>query len=145
MLFTNRNHTNRKANSLAICITKALKSFRDAGLRGEVVIADNGSTDGSVEIAQQSGARVIHIGARDYGAALRAGSEAAQGAFIVMGDADASYDFGEIPRFVEMWRKGNDVVMGNRFLGADRKSTRPWHHKYIGNPGLTTLLNLFFH
>jgi glycosyltransferase involved in cell wall biosynthesis len=134
-----------EANSLAICITKALKSFRESGLRGEVVIADNGSIDGSVEIAQQSGARVIHVAERGYGAALRAGIAAANGAFIVMGDADASYDFGEIPHFVEMWRKGNDVVMGNRFLGQIKPGAMPWHHKYIGNPGLTALLNLFFH
>lgn len=134
-----------EANSLAICITKALESFRAAGLRGEVIIADNGSADGSVEIAEQSGARVIHVAERGYGAALRAGIRAAQGAFIIMGDADASYDFGEIPSFVEMWRKGNDVVMGNRFRGGIEPGAMPWHHKYIGNPGLTALLNLFFH
>ncbi|GAC1623221.1 MAG: glycosyltransferase [Candidatus Acidiferrum sp.] len=134
-----------EANSLAICITKALEAFRGAGLRGEVVIADNGSTDGSVEIAEQNGARVIRVPERGYGAALRAGIGAAQGAFIIMGDADDSYDFGEIPRFVEIWRKGSDVVMGNRFRGEIKPGAMPWHHKYIGNPGLTALLNLFFH
>jgi glycosyltransferase involved in cell wall biosynthesis len=134
-----------EANSLAICIAKAIEAFRGAGLRGEVVIADNGSTDGSVEIAKQSGARVVHVPARGYGAALRAGIGEARGAFIIMGDADDSYDFGEIPRFVEMWRKGSDVVMGNRFRGEIKPGAMPWHHKYIGNPGLTALLNLFFH
>lgn len=134
-----------EANSLAICITKALESFRASGLHGEVVIADNGSTDGSVDIAKQNGARVVHVTERGYGAALRAGIEAAQGAFIIMGDADASYDFGDVPRFVEMWRKGSDVVMGNRFIGEIKPGAMPWHHKYIGNPGLTALLNLFFH
>jgi glycosyltransferase involved in cell wall biosynthesis len=134
-----------EAKSLAICITKALGAFRSAGIRGEVVIADNGSTDGSVEIATQSGARVVHVPKRGYGAALRAGIGAARGAFIIMGDADDSYDFGEIPRFVDMWRNGSDVVMGNRFRGEIKPGAMPWHHKYIGNPGLTALLNLFFH
>ena len=134
-----------EANSLAICITKALESFRTAGISGEVVIADNGSTDGSQEIATQCGARAIHVAQHGYGAALRAGIRASQGAFIIMGDADASYDFGEIPNFVATWRKGNDVVMGNRFRGGIERGAMPWHHKYIGNPGLTALLNLFFH
>ena len=133
-----------EANSLGVCIEKALKAFQDAGLSGEVVVADNGSTDGSVEIAEKSGARVIPVAQRGYGSALKAGIRAARGAFIVMGDADDSYDFSEVPRFVEQWRKGSEVVMGNRFAGEIKPGAMPWHHKYIGNPGLTTLLNVLF-
>ena len=122
-----------------------MHAFREAGLRGEVVVADNGSTDGSIEIAESLGARVVHVTQRGYGAALRAGIEASRGAFIIMGDADDSYDFSDVPRFVEMWRRGYDVVMGNRFRGEIKPGAMPWHHKYIGNPGLSTVLNLFFH
>jgi glycosyltransferase involved in cell wall biosynthesis len=119
-------------------------AFRTSGLRGEVIVADNGSTDGSVEIAEKLGARVVRVEARGYGSALRAGITAAHGAFIVMGDADDSYDFSEVPRFVEKWRQGNDVVMGNRFRGEIKPGAMPWHHKYVGNPVLSTLLNLLF-
>jgi len=133
-----------EANSLGICIEKARKAFADAALRGEVVVADNGSTDGSIEIAQKAGARVVPVAQRGYGSALRTGIRAARGAFIVMGDADDSYDFSEVPRFVEEWRKGNEVVMGNRFEGEIKPGAMPWHHKYIGNPGLTALLNVLF-
>ena len=134
-----------EANSIGICVGKAMQAFRAAGLRGEVVVADNGSNDGSVEIAEKLGARVVHVAQRGYGAALRAGIAAAQGSFIIMGDADDSYDFGEVPRFVEMWRQGYDVVMGNRFRGEIKRGAMPWHHKYIGNPALSSVLNLFFH
>src|SRR5262245_36934304 len=133
-----------EANSLGICIEKAHKAFATAVLRGEVVVADNASTDGSIEIAQRAGARVIPVAQRGYGSALKAGIRAARGAFIVMGDADDSYDFSEVPKFVEEWRKGNEVVMGNRFEGEIKPGAMPWHHKYIGNPGLTALLNVLF-
>ena len=133
-----------EANSLGVCIEKAQKAFMDAALRGEVVVADNGSTDGSIEIAQKTGARVVPVAQRGYGSALKAGIRAARGAFIVMGDADDSYDFSEVPRFVEEWRKGSEVVMGNRFAGEIKPGAMPWHHKYIGNPGLTALLNVLF-
>jgi glycosyltransferase involved in cell wall biosynthesis len=133
-----------EANSLGICVEKAQKAFQEAGLLGEVVVADNGSTDGSIEIAQKAGARVIPVPQRGYGSALKAGIRAARGAFIVMGDADDSYDFNEVPRFVEEWRKGSEVVMGNRFEGEIKPGAMPWHHKYIGNPGLTTVLNVLF-
>jgi len=133
-----------EANSLGSCIEKAQKAFADAGLRGEVVVADNGSTDGSIEIAQRNGARVVPVTQRGYGSALKAGIRSARGAFIVMGDADDSYDFSEVPRFVEQWRKGSEVVMGNRFAGEIKPGAMPWHHKYIGNPGLTALLNVLF-
>jgi len=134
-----------EANSIGICVSKAMEAIRAAGLRGEVIVADNGSTDGSMEIAEKLGARVARAEARGYGSALRAGIAAAQGAFIVMGDADDSYDFSEVPRFVEKWRQGNDVVMGNRFRGEIKPGAMPWHHKYVGNPALSSLLNLFFH
>ena len=134
-----------EANSLAFCVDKALEAFRGAGLSGEVIVADNGSTDGSIEVAEKRGARVVQVSQRGYGSALRAGIGAARGEFIVMGDADDSYDFGDVPRFVEMWRQGNDVVMGNRFRGGIKPRAMPWHHRYIGNPGLTAVLNLFFH
>jgi glycosyltransferase involved in cell wall biosynthesis len=134
-----------EAKSIGICVEKASRAMRDAGLRGEVVVADNGSTDGSIEIVEQLGARVIRVTPRGYGSALRAGIRAARGAFIIMGDADDSYDFGDVPRFVEESRNGNEVVMGNRFAGEIKPGAMPWHHKHIGNPGLTALLNLFFH
>jgi glycosyltransferase involved in cell wall biosynthesis len=134
-----------EANSLAICVDKAAEAFRKAGLSGEVVVADNGSTDGSIQIAEEHGARVVGVPQRGYGAALRAGIAAARGSYIVMGDADDSYDFSEVPRFVETLREGYDVVMGNRFRGEIKPRAMPWHHKYVGNPGLTVLLNLFFH
>jgi glycosyltransferase involved in cell wall biosynthesis len=133
-----------EANSLGSCIDKAVTAFRAAALAGEVIVADNGSTDGSMQIAEERGARVVRVEQRGYGSALHAGIAAARGPFIVMGDADDSYDFGEVPKFAEMLRQGYDVVMGNRFHGEIKPKAMPWHHKYIGNPGLTALLNLFF-
>src|SRR3984893_16685422 len=133
-----------EANSIGICVEKALGAFCTVGLPGEVIVADNGSTDGSIEIAEKLGARVVRVEARGYGSALRAGIAAARGAFIVMGDADDSYDFGDVPRFVEQWRAGYDVVMGNRFRGEIKRGAMPWHHKYIGNPVLSSVLNLLF-
>jgi glycosyltransferase involved in cell wall biosynthesis len=133
-----------EANSLGICIDKARAAFRDGGIAGEVVVADNGSTDGSLEIAESCGARVVHVPQRGYGAALKAGIEASHGRFIVMGDADDSYDFASVPQFVEKWKQGYDVVMGNRFMGGIQPGAMRWHHKYIGNPALSTLLNVLF-
>ena len=134
-----------EAQSLALCIQKATAAFKAAGIRGEVIVADNGSTDGSIEIARRQEARLVHATRRGYGNALRAGVEAARGRFIIMGDADESYDFNEIPRFCAKWREGSDLVMGNRFAGEIRPGAMPWHHRYIGNPVLTALLNVFFH
>lgn len=133
-----------EANSLAICIDKAFGAFRGAGLSGEVVVADNGSTDGSIEIGEAHGARVIRVAQRGYGAALQAGIAASRGRLIIMGDADDSYDFSVVPQFVLKWREGYDLVMGNRFRGGIKSGAMPWHHKYFGNPGLTALLNLLF-
>jgi len=133
-----------EANSLALCVNKAMGAFLESGLRGEVVVADNGSTDGSIEIAMNCGARVVHVEERGYGAALQAGIAAARGEFVIMGDADDSYDFSEVPKFVSKWREGHEVVLGNRFRGGIKPGAMPWSHKYIGNPGLTALINLFF-
>jgi glycosyltransferase involved in cell wall biosynthesis len=134
-----------EANSLAFCVDKAVNAFRAAGLCGEVIVADNGSTDGSIQIAEEHGARVIRVAERGYGAALRAGIAGARGSFIIMGDADDSYDFSDVPRFVEKLREGNDIVMGNRFRGEIKPGAMPPLHKYFGNPGLTALLNTLFH
>ena len=134
-----------EANSLAYCVDKAMEAFRNAGLSGEVIVADNGSTDASIQIAEEHGARVLRVTERGYGAALRAGITAARGPFIVMGDADDSYDFSDVPRFVEKLREGYDVVMGNRFRGGIKPGAMPPLHKYFGNPGLTALLNTLFH
>jgi len=133
-----------EVNSLAFCIDKAMEAFRKAGLRGEVVVADNGSTDGSIELAEAHGARVTRVAVRGYGAALKAGIAASRGVFIVMGDADDSYDFGEVPHFVDKLRQGFDLVLGNRFRGGIRPGAMPVLHQYFGNPGLTWLLNFFF-
>jgi glycosyltransferase involved in cell wall biosynthesis len=133
-----------EVNSIGFCIVKARAAMEKAGLDGEVVVADNGSTDGSIETAQQHGARVVSVTERGYGAALRAGIVASRGEFIVMGDADDSYDFTAVPQFVAKWRKGFDVVMGNRFKGGIKSGAMPWHHKYVGNPALTGVLNLLF-
>jgi Glycosyl transferase family 2 len=134
-----------EANSLAFCINKAISAFQASGLRGEVVVADNGSTDGSIQIAESNGARVVHVPQRGYGAALKAGIAGARGTYIIMGDADDSYDFTDAPRFVAKLREGFDMVMGNRFRGEIKPGAMPPLHKHLGNPGLTALLNLFFH
>jgi glycosyltransferase involved in cell wall biosynthesis len=105
----------------------------------EIVIADNGSTDGSAEIAVQHGARVVHVEQKGYGAALLGGIAAARGKYIVMGDSDCSYDFGEVPRFLDKLEEGYDLVMGNRFAGGIMPGAMPWHHRYIGNPLLSGL------
>ena len=134
-----------EVRSIGACIEKALRAFKQAGIAGEVVVSDNGSTDGSIELSRQLGARVVHAELKGYGHALRKGVQEARAQFIIMGDADDSYDFSDVPRFVERWREGYDIVMGNRFSGEIKAGAMPWHHKYIGNPVLTTILNLFFH
>jgi glycosyltransferase involved in cell wall biosynthesis len=133
-----------EGKSLAFCIDKARNAFAASGIRGEVVVADNGSTDGSIEIAREHGARVVSVKDRGYGSALKGGIASALGEFIIMGDADDSYDFSAVPDFVREWREGYDVVMGNRFRGEIKPGAMPWSHKYIGNPGLTALINVFF-
>ena len=133
-----------EARSLAACIGEASAAIAQAGISGEIVIADNGSTDGSPAIAAQLGARVVNVVERGYGNALRGGIAAARGRFIVMGDADGSYDFSQLPRFVEKLRGGSDLVMGNRFLGGIEPGAMPWKNRYIGNPVLSFIGRLFF-
>jgi glycosyltransferase involved in cell wall biosynthesis len=103
----------------------------------EILIADNGSTDGSPEIAADSGAEVVHVEQKGYGSALRSGISAARGKYIVMGDSDCSYDFVEVPRFLDKLEEGYDLVVGNRFEGVIMSGAMPWHHRYIGNPILS--------
>src|SRR5712691_10156293 len=133
-----------ETQSIAACVAKAVEAFRNAGIRGEVVVADNGSTDGSQDVAMQHGARVIRADIKGYGSALRCGIAKARGAFIILGDADGSHDFSEIPRFVEKWRAGHDFVIGNRFLGEIKDGAMSWHHRHLGTPVLSGILNLFF-
>ena len=133
-----------EAKSLGFCVEKAVTAFSKAGLRGEVIVADNGSTDGSIEIAEVSGARVIHVVERGYGAALKHGITCTRGKYVIMGDADDSYDFSEVPNFVHKLRQGYDLVMGNRFKGGIKPGAMPPLHKYFGNPGLSWLVNCFF-
>jgi glycosyltransferase involved in cell wall biosynthesis len=133
-----------EAETLAICIKKAQKALDDLNVNGEVVIADNGSTDGSPEIAASLGARVIHVAEKGYGSALLGGIKAARGKYIIMGDADDSYDFTNLGPFLEKLRAGYELVMGNRFTGGIAPNAMPPLHKYLGNPVLTGIGRLFF-
>jgi glycosyltransferase involved in cell wall biosynthesis len=133
-----------EAETLAICITKAKGYLERSGVVGEVVIADNGSTDGSQDIARGLGARVVDVEAKGYGNALMGGIVAARGTYVIMGDADDSYDFSDLDRFVAELRNGADLVMGNRFLGGIEDGAMPPLHKYLGNPVLSAVGKLFF-
>ena len=133
-----------EAETLAICIGKAQSFLTRSGIAGEVVVADNGSTDGSQAIASANGARVVPVPEKGYGAALAGGITAAHGKFVIMADADDSYDFANLDLFVAALRDGADLVMGNRFAGGVAADAMPWHHRYIGNPVLSFLGRLFF-
>ncbi|MEB0001327.1 glycosyltransferase family 2 protein [Cryobacterium sp. RTC2.1] len=133
-----------EAETLAICIDKAQGYLARSGVRGEVVIADNGSTDGSQEIAIEHGARVVDVAAKGYGNALMGGIEAAKGTYVIMGDADDSYDFSSLDQFVERLRAGDELVMGNRFRGGIEPGAMPPLHKYLGNPVLSTIGRMLF-
>jgi glycosyltransferase involved in cell wall biosynthesis len=133
-----------EAETLAVCIQKAQGFLARTGIAGEVLIADNGSTDGSRDIAAGLGARVAPVGDRGYGAALLGGIEAARGRYIIMGDADDSYDLGNLDAFFERLRAGADLVMGNRFRGGVAPGAMPFLHKYLGNPLLSTVGRVFF-
>ena len=131
--------------TVGICIEKALAIFRANDIHGEVIVADNGSTDDSVEIAIAAGARVVYQPLRGYGNAYLMGFEAARGRYIVMADSDNTYDFDDLPSFLNLLRAGYDAVIGNRFRGRIMPGAMPWLHRYIGNPLLSGLLNLFYH
>ena len=133
-----------EAETLPVCIEKLQRTFRDHGIRGEVIVADNGSSDGSVTIAERMGARVISVEAKGYGSALMGGIAAARGEYVMMGDADDSYDFTSVPAFLAQLRQGFDLVMGNRFKGGIAPDAMPMLHRYLGNPVLTLVGRLFF-
>jgi glycosyltransferase involved in cell wall biosynthesis len=130
--------------TLGACIEQAREALRTNGIAGEIVVADNGSTDGSRELAESMGARVVPVERKGYGSALMGGIASARGKYIIMADADCSYDFTHIPRFVEKLRSGYELVMGNRFQGGIRPGAMPPLHKYLGNPVLTGIGRLFF-
>jgi glycosyltransferase involved in cell wall biosynthesis len=133
-----------EAETLAFCVRQAVAALRDNKVAGEVVVADNGSTDGSQKIATDEGARVVNVPVRGYGAALIAGIEAARGKYILMADADASYHFEHLPRFLPKLDQGYDLVMGNRFSGTIEPRAMPPLHRYLGNPVLSSIGRIFF-
>ena len=133
-----------EARTVGICIQKARQFLTLHGISGEIIVADNGSTDGSVEIAGQLNARVVRVPIRGYGAALATGIDAAAGKFVIMGDSDDSYDFSSLMPFVEKLREGYDLVMGNRFRGGIAPGAMPPSHRYFGNPLLSAVGRTFF-
>ncbi|HXT91800.1 MAG TPA: glycosyltransferase family 2 protein [Trebonia sp.] len=133
-----------EAETVATCVRKAVRFLADNGIDGEVVVADNGSTDGSRELAAEAGARVVPIAERGYGNALMGGIIAAHGEYVIMGDADDSYDFTNLMPFIIELRKGYDLVMGNRFKGGIAPGAMPPLHRYLGNPVLSFIGRLFF-
>lgn len=128
-----------EAKTLPVCIGKAFRFLQEGGIEGEIVVADNGSTDGSVELATTLGARVVPVATKGYGAALSTGIHAAEGRFVIMGDSDDSYDFLNLQPFVDRLREGYDLVMGNRFQGGISKGAMPFMHRFVGNPMLSAL------
>ena len=130
--------------TLRTCIEKAQGTLKSLGLKGEVVISDNGSTDASVEIAQRLGASVVHQQTRGYGAAYLAGFATAQGQYIVMGDSDNTYDFTDLERFITPLQSGYDFVIGNRFKGTILPGAMPWARRHIGNPILSGMLRVLW-
>lgn len=136
-----------EADTLATCIEKAQQALQEAKIDGEIIVADNGSNDGSQEIAEKLGARVVAVKEKGYGSALMGGIAAARGRFVIMGDADDSYDFLEVPCFVEKLREGNDLVQGCRLPGGGGRvlpGAMPWLHRWLGNPMFTWLVRWWF-
>jgi glycosyltransferase involved in cell wall biosynthesis len=133
-----------EAKTLGRCIAKAKSFLAQQNFQGEIIIADNGSTDGSQQIAESLGARVVTVPERGYGNALKAGINAARGEFVIMGDSDDSYDFLALDKFVEQLESGYDLVLGNRFAGGIKKGAMPSLHRYFGNPLITTIGRLLF-
>ena len=134
-----------EVETLARCIHKAQRSIERLGLAAEIVVADNGSSDGSQAVARELGVRVVDVARRGYGSALIGGIEGARGRYVIMGDADDSYDFEAIGPLVDRLRAGYDLVMGNRFAGGIEAGAMVWSHRWVGNPVLTFLSRLFFH
>lgn len=130
--------------TVGTCIDKAKASLEKHQISGEIIVADNGSTDKSIEIALARGARVVHVKEKGYGSALKGGFNAAQGKYILMADSDDSYDLENLFPFLEKLREGYDLVMGNRFKGGIAPGAMPWHHRYLGNPVLSFIGKLFF-
>ena len=133
-----------EAETIGRCVDRARESIARLNIRAEILVADNGSTDGSQQIALAHGARVVTVDEPGYGAAIRGGVAASSGRYIIMGDADESYDFAEIPPILERLRVGDDLVMGNRFAGGIEKGAMPWSHRWIGNPVLSMTGRIFF-
>ena len=133
-----------EARTVAGCVAQARGFLERSGIDGEVVVADNGSSDGSQRLAEEAGARVVHARRRGYGSALRAGIAAARGRYVIMGDADGSYDFAALEPFVASLRGGADLVMGNRFQGGIARGAMPALHRFVGNPLLSGIGRLFF-
>ena len=133
-----------EAENIVLCVELALAAIARAGIAGEVVVADNGSEDGSAELAERAGAHVVRQPVRGYGSAYLAGFAAARGAYIVMADADLTYDFADIPRFLAGLQDGADMVVGDRMANI-HPGAMPWLHRYIGNPLLSGFLNVLFH
>ena len=133
-----------EAETVATCVRKAVGFLSESGISGEVIVADNGSTDGSQQLATEAGARVVPIPEKGYGNALMGGIVAARGRFVIMGDSDDSYDFTNLMPFVQSLRDGADLVMGNRFKGGIEPGAMPALHRYIGNPVLSSVGRLFF-
>ena len=130
--------------TVGVCVAKAVRFLKKNKIKGEVIVADNGSIDKSKQNAKKAGARVVNVEQKGYGSTLRGGFETAKGKFIIMADADDSYDLVNLMPFVQKLREGYDLVMGNRFKGGIKKRAMPWHHRYIGNPILSFLGKLFF-
>src|SRR3954462_1232019 len=133
-----------EAETVGTCVAKAMTFLESRQIDGEVVVADNGSIDGSAEVAAAAGARVLHVRKKGYGNALIAGVRAAQGRYVIMGDADDSYDFSSLDGFVERLRAGDQLVMGNRFAGEILPGAMPALHRYLGNPVLSRIGRTFF-
>src|SRR5438445_11600583 len=134
-----------EVETLATCIQKARLAIDRLGLKAEIVVADNGSTDGSQELARELGARVVDVVRKGYGSALIGGIDATRGELVIMGDADDSYDFSAIGPLIDRLREGYDLVLGNRFAGGIKQGAMVWSHRWVGNPVLTAISRLFFH